>query len=80
MSPEQPDPVGGLDASFISPPGEGDQLLGVAGVARLLGVSNKTVYLLARRGHLRHYRVGTRLRFSRDQVRSYLDLVEGSGG
>lgn len=54
------------------------QLLDVKGVAKLLGVSDKTVYELIWRGEIGCYRVHRRYRFSRDQVRAFLDrTLEG---
>jgi len=59
---------------------EEDALMSVAMAARLLGVSEKTVRLLAKHGDLKHYRIGRRLKISRKQVQAFLDRVEEGRG
>jgi excisionase family DNA binding protein len=49
------------------------QLLDVKEVAKLLGVSDKTVYELIWRGEIRCYRVHRKYRFSRAQLRDFLE-------
>ena len=49
------------------------QLLDVRQVAALLSVPVRTVYVLAERRELAHYKLGRRLRFSADEVATYLE-------
>jgi excisionase family DNA binding protein len=67
---------------MASPPTELDgvpsQLLDVKDVARLLGVSPKTVYELIWSGEIGHFRVRRRYRFSLAHVQAFLkDGYEG---
>jgi excisionase family DNA binding protein len=48
------------------------RLLTTQDVAELLGLSRKYVYVMVERGELEHYRLGTRIRFSRNQIERYL--------
>jgi excisionase family DNA binding protein len=42
-------------------------------VAEMLNISNGLVHKLAKSGELPHYRVGNLLRFSDDQIKTFLD-------
>jgi excisionase family DNA binding protein len=55
-----------LDGQELSP------LLSVSEVASLLSVSVARAYQLAERGELGHYKLGRSIRFSPDQVQTYL--------
>jgi excisionase family DNA binding protein len=60
----------------LEPPYAGDrleELLAIADVARLLGVSRWSVYELMRAGELIPIRVGERARFEPADVRAYLE-------
>jgi excisionase family DNA binding protein len=48
-------------------------LLSVNEVAILLGISRPSVYRMIRRGDLRPFRVGERLRFSPDEIDELLE-------
>jgi excisionase family DNA binding protein len=48
-------------------------LLSVSEVAALLGISRPSVYRMVRRGDLRPYRVGERLRFNVDEIDQLLE-------
>jgi excisionase family DNA binding protein len=50
-----------------------EQLLTIADVGRLLGVSRGSVYALIRSGELVPIRVGERARFDPSDVRTYLE-------
>lgn len=52
-------------------------LLSVNEVARLLGISRDSVYRMTRRGELRPYRVGERLRFGADEIAELLERSRG---
>jgi excisionase family DNA binding protein len=47
-------------------------MISLADAARLLGISEKTVRRLVRGGALRSHRIGRQIRFSEDNLRSYL--------
>lgn len=50
------------------------QLLDAGGVAELLGIPVRSVWVLAERGELDHYRVGDRrLRFAIQDVEAFLE-------
>ena len=55
-------------------------LLDVRGVAELLGMSPRTIYVLVGRGELGVFRIGRSLRFSRAHVREFLDACEDARG
>jgi excisionase family DNA binding protein len=52
-------------------------LLSADEVARVLGVSRKTVYKLVRQGEIASLRVGGLLRFNEADLRAYLCRVRG---
>ena len=57
-----------------------DELLTIADVARVLGISRGSVYTLIRAGELIPFRVGERARFEPADVRAYLERHrEGRG-
>jgi len=53
-------------------------LLSVNQVATLLGVSRPSIYRMVRRGELRPYRVGERLRFDPMEIEALLEASRGS--
>jgi excisionase family DNA binding protein len=53
-------------------PSQLEPLLVIADVARLLSVTTRTVYRLRAKGDLHAIRVGCRLRFEPDEIRSYI--------
>lgn len=52
---------------------EGHEFLTVTEVARMMRVSNMTVYRLIRSGEIKAVRVGSRYRLRRADVNGYLD-------
>jgi excisionase family DNA binding protein len=65
-----------MSAHLQTPQYGGDRLadlLTIADVARLLGISRGSVYVLMRKGELVPIRVGQRARFEPTDVRAYLD-------
>jgi excisionase family DNA binding protein len=65
-----------MSRQHLEPPYAGDrleELLAIADVARLLGVSRWSVYELMRAGELIPIRVGERARFEPADVRAYLE-------
>jgi excisionase family DNA binding protein len=56
-----------------------EQLLTIADVARLLGISRGSVYALIRSGELVPIRVGERARFEAADVRAYLERHREAG-
>jgi excisionase family DNA binding protein len=64
-----------MSKQHLEPPYAGErleELLAIADVARLLGVSRWSVYELMRAGELIPIRVGERARFEPADVRAYL--------
>jgi excisionase family DNA binding protein len=57
-----------------------EQLLTIADVARLLGISRGSVYALIRSGELVPIRVGERSRFQPVDVRGYLERHRAEAG
>lgn len=49
---------------------EKEKILSVSGLAKLMRVSNITIYRAVEAGQLPHYRVGKTIRFNRDEVMS----------
>jgi excisionase family DNA binding protein len=65
-----------MSTQNLGPPYAGDrleELLTIANVARLLGVSRWSVYVLMRAGELVPIRVGERARFEPAAIRAYLE-------
>jgi excisionase family DNA binding protein len=56
-----------------------EPLFDVAAVSRTLGVSRRQVYRLIEQGELPAVRVGARLRFIPEELRSYLERHRESG-
>lgn len=56
-----------------------DQVLTVPAVAQWLGVSEKTVYRLVRRGELAAFKVGAAVRVRRSAVLAYMDTARMGG-
>jgi excisionase family DNA binding protein len=65
------------DARSSSPPKDGEPLLSVAEVARILGVCDATVYKLCARGHLGHVRILNAIRFRLHRWTRWLGLEVG---
>jgi excisionase family DNA binding protein len=66
--------MGTMNASKVTPLADSlSPLLSINQVARLLGISRKTLYALIRRGDLLPIRVGERLRFDQADIRAYLE-------
>ena len=55
-----------------------DNALSALDVAKLLGVSKNTVYEMVRRGELKSYRVGRKMRFTKEDVDSYIARSHGA--
>jgi len=55
------------------------RLLGAEEVALILGIPRKAVWVLAERGEIPYYRIGRRIRFSKEQISAYLvqSVVDG---
>lgn len=50
-----------------------EPMLDVNDVAQLLRLTPKSVYHMVEMGRLPHVKVGSRVRFTRDQVRTFID-------
>lgn len=48
-------------------------LLDAPSVAQLLAIPVRSVWVLAERGELHHYKLGRRLRFSSEDVQAFID-------
>lgn len=56
-----------------------EPLLDVNGASAFLGVSRRQTYLLLKQGELPAVRVGTRIRFIPEELRTYLERHRESG-
>ena len=46
-------------------------------VAKILRVSRQTIYVLCREGKLPHFKVGTKLRFKKQDIEALTDTTQG---